>query len=80
MWKKQAGQCVHAWKHRVSTGLELEDIKMHEVHTRIEIRVRVWCMLRMAFDEVHVQWLVWGLWVSFESVRVQAQLHLIGSR
>jgi len=60
MWK-QAGQCVHEWKHRISTGSESEDIKMCEVYTRIGIRVGVWHMLSMVFDEVHVWCSVWGL-------------------
>ena len=34
---------------------------MCDIYTRIDIRVRVWHMPRMAFDEVQVWCLVWGL-------------------
>src|SRR5882724_8442234 len=43
-----------------STELELEDIKMCDIYTKIEIRVRVWCMPRTVADEIWVQCSVWG--------------------
>ena len=56
MWEKQVRQCIHEWKHRTRLrGYQ------NNVYTRIEIRVGIWHMPRMLFDEVWVWCSVQGL-------------------